>query len=108
MAGMRARMQAARAGGAVDTPAPPTSYLAGNIILSLLAALVGGWVTARIAERAASGHLIALCVVIVVMGFVSARMPGSERQPAWYRFAIPLVGVVGVALSSLVVPIAGR
>ena len=99
MGAMRERMKSGQ-----PMPAPSATYLASNLALSLAAAVVGGWVTLRLAQRAPAGHLGALCVVLVVMGVVSARMPGSELQPGWYRFAIPLVGIAGVGLSLALVP----
>ena len=84
------------------TPTP--RYLVMNLALALVAAIVGGWVTTRIAPGAPNGHLMALGAVVIAMGIVSAFMPGSERQPEWYKFVIPLVGVVGIALSALLFP----
>ena len=101
LAALRARMQSS---GAASMPRPSPIYLASNIVLSLVAAMMGGWVTLRVAVREPAGHLAALCVVLVVMGVISARRPGSELQPAWYRVVIPIVGVVGVALSILFAP----
>jgi hypothetical protein len=85
-------------------PAAPTRpYLAANLALSLVAAVVGGWVTARLAPRAPGGHLIALGALLLVMGVVSARMPQAHLQPPWYRVTIPIVGIAGVGLSALLV-----
>ena len=100
MAGMRQRMQA---GGAAAMPATTPVYLAYNLALSFFAAVAGGWITTRIAASAPAGHLVALGAVILAMGLVSARMPGSEQQPGWYRIIIPFVSVGGVALSALLV-----
>ena len=36
-----------------------------------------------------------------MMGVVSARMDAAQFQPSWYRIAIPLVGILGVALSQV-------
>jgi hypothetical protein len=81
------------------TPTP--RYLAMNIALSLVAAMAAGWVTLRIADRSPRGHLLALAAVVLVMGVVSTFMPNSERQPQWYKYAIPVVGLAGIALSAL-------
>jgi hypothetical protein len=83
---------------------PSTAYLAFNLVLSLVAAFAGGWVTTRIAQRSATAHLAALAAVVVVMGIVSSLGPGSSRQPGWYKFVIPLVGLAGVALSAFLAP----
>lgn len=96
-------MRALRDGTGAAMPAPTPRYLVMNIALSLVAAILGGWITARIASRAVNGHLIALCLVIVLMGVVSAfgSGSGSSVQPAWYKFVIPLVGIAGVGLSAM-------
>src|SRR5437868_3420366 len=90
---------AMRSGAGMSGPPPSMRYYASNIALSLVAAMVGGWLTARIASHAIAGHLIALAAVVLVMGFVSAVSPGSSRQPMWYKLVIPLVGIAGVAVS---------
>jgi hypothetical protein len=84
---------------AAITPTP--KYLAMNLALSFVAALLGGWVTARIATHSAPVHLTALAVLVVAMGIGSAFAPGSKRQPSWYKIAIPVIGVAGVAASAL-------
>jgi hypothetical protein len=96
MAAMRDRMKAGEA-----MPVLPASYYVYNIALSLVAAVVAGWVTTRIAQRAPTGHLVALGVVVLAMGVVSAKGRGAERQPGWYKLVIPVVGLIGVALSAL-------
>jgi hypothetical protein len=85
---------------AMRTPATgplPNSYLSANVAVSLLAAVVGGWVAAAIAQSNAGFHVAALAALILLMGAVSGRTAGA-KQPSWYPWAIPLVGVVGVTL----------
>ncbi|MDB4907755.1 MAG: hypothetical protein JWO05_2539 [Gemmatimonadetes bacterium] len=102
MKAMRDRMRkAGGAGGAGAMPTPTPRYLAANIALSLLAAIAGGWVTARIAPTSPMSYVGLLCAVVLVMGVLSARMPGSEAQPGWYRAGIPVVGVVGAVMGGL-------
>lgn len=96
MASMRDRMKSGEA-----MPTPPPSYYAYNFIVGLFAAMVGGWLTARIATTAQTGHLIALAIAVLVMGLVSARAPGARHLPGWYKLVIPVVGLAGVALSAL-------
>jgi hypothetical protein len=105
--GLKAMREQMKSGGAAAMPTPPPSYLAFNLALSLFAAALGGWVTRGIAPSAPTRHLLALGAVVVVMGFVSSRAPGSGRQPSWYRLVIPLVGLAGIALSTLLGPGAG-
>ena len=98
-------------------------WIAINLPLSFACAVLGGWVTARIARR--PGPVKALAVVILVLGLgmalahifmddpaasgetadratsgtLSSFEAASEAiQPPWYNFVIPFVGVAGVLL----------
>ncbi|MDB4877709.1 MAG: hypothetical protein JWM41_4155 [Gemmatimonadetes bacterium] len=78
---MRGMRDAGAASVAMPTPTP--RYFVLNIALSFVAALLGGWVTARIASHAPMAHLLALCALIAIMGVASAFTPGSAQQPVW-------------------------
>ncbi|HWA57108.1 MAG TPA: hypothetical protein VG692_07640 [Gemmatimonadales bacterium] len=93
-------MEAMRS-GQMTLPPPTAGYIVRNIILSLGAAVAGGMVTLRLAPSAPTGHLAALGLVVLAMGLVSAKSPGSAHQPAWYRVAIPFVGLGGVLLAGV-------
>ena len=80
---------------------PTPRYFAMNLVLSFVAALVGGYVTTRIATQSTAGHLAALAVLVIAMGIGSAFAPGANRQPVWYKVVVPVVGVAGVAASAL-------
>jgi peptidoglycan/LPS O-acetylase OafA/YrhL len=82
-------------------PKPTPRYYVMNITLSLVAAMLGGWLTGRIAGPQPQNYLVALAVVILAMGLVSAFSPGSGMQPKWYKLLIPVIGVAGIALSTL-------
>lgn len=79
-------------------PKPSPRYYSMNIALSLVAAIVGGWVAAQIAGPAPRGYVISLAVVVLAMGLVSGFAPGSRGQATWYKLAIPLIGALGVAI----------
>lgn len=93
-------MEAMRSGSFTPPPLTP-GYLARNLGLSLLAAAAGGAVTLRLAPASPIGHLLALGAVVLVMGLVSSRSPGSSHQPGWYRVTIPFVGLGGILLAAL-------
>ena len=82
-------------------PAPTPRYMAANLILSFLAAVAGGRVADRIAGADPRNALIGLGVLVLAMGTLSAMGRGSERQPAWYRYLIPVIGVAGIAANCL-------
>lgn len=105
MPGGIAALKQVQQGGPAPTPTLQVYVM--NIVMSLVAAFVGGWVALRLAGRAPVGHLAALAVVVLLMGLVSAFVPGSASQPTWYKLLIPLVGVAGVAASALLAPSMG-
>jgi ubiquinone/menaquinone biosynthesis C-methylase UbiE len=83
--------------------APPTApYLYANLGLGLLAATLGGYVTARLSPGNPRAHLGALGGVILGLGLLSARAGGM--QPAWFRFGIIGIGLAGAALGGLLLP----
>lgn len=96
--GMRDRMQRG------DVPLPSMRIYATNLVMSLIAAIVGGWITLRLAPSSPDGHLLALAVVVLLMGAVSAFAPGGAQQARWYKLLIPVVGAAGVLASGVLFP----
>jgi len=86
---------------AVNAP-PTTGYLYANLVLGLLAAALGGYVTARLAPQNPRNHIAGLGAVILALGLLSARAGGL--QPAWFRFGIIGIGLAGAALGGLLLP----
>ena len=78
------------------TPAGP--YLAVNIVYSVIAALTGGYVAARIAPQRPVKHAVLLAVFALVTSIVSAVLQG-DRLPRWYQVLLavcmPMVIVLG-------------
>ncbi|MFO0874670.1 MAG: hypothetical protein U0575_11970 [Phycisphaerales bacterium] len=93
-------------------------FVACAIALSLVAAIVGGWVAALIG-RPSSRAVMILVGIVLVLGIVSAAMeigmqrsgPSERdetisvfeaaqhaRQPLWYSLLLPVIGVAGVLL----------
>ncbi|MFI5209812.1 MAG: class I SAM-dependent methyltransferase [Gemmatimonadales bacterium] len=85
----------------VDSP-PTVAFLGINMGLGLLAAILGGYVTTRLAPQNPRNHVAALGGVILVLGILSARAGGM--QPAWFRFGIIGIGLAGAALGGLLLP----
>jgi hypothetical protein len=77
---------------------PPASFLAANLLFALVAAVVGGWLAARIAPSSPRRHVLALGALVVVMSIVVQLVPGAEPngQPAWYPWAIATIGIAGI------------
>ncbi|MDX1661333.1 MAG: hypothetical protein R3326_06035, partial [Gemmatimonadota bacterium] len=71
----------------VTSPVDPSgTWLVVNLAYSTLAAILGGWVAARLARRARFGHAVALALVVVVMSIAGGA--ASTGQPGWYSLAI--------------------
>lgn len=90
--------------GPGQMPEPTPAYLVVNLAYSLLAAFIGGEVTARLAGRAPMGHAMALGVVLLVLGIAGAAMTSDGRQgsqPGWYLYAVATLGWAGASLGGL-------
>jgi hypothetical protein len=85
--------------------------LAGSLLLSVTwtvaAAVLGGYITARIAGSHEFPHAAAVGMLIVAMGFISMRQEGAS-QPGWYQIAIagcgPISAMIGAAIRLLTKP----
>ena len=93
---------------ASDSPPMPSAYLTANLLISGLAALAGGCVTASIAAASPLGHGIALAALMGIMSLLSMKQAG-DSQPRWYQIVLatvmPALAVLGAWL--FVVRIAG-
>jgi hypothetical protein len=78
------------------SPALPVAYLAANLGISLLGAVLGGWLTARIAAFAPFGHAAALAAIVATLTILTAATAPAGPQPAWYPIVIGSLGVIGV------------
>ena len=85
----------AMTGGATAAPLPG-AYLVANLGISLAAALLGGYTTARMIGRRSLPQVLVLAGLIALLGLVSAFGPASAGQPRWYAWVLPVIGVVGV------------
>jgi len=81
---------------------PTPLYLTLNVLYSLVAAVFGGWLTAKLARRAPIAHGIALALLMLVLNALSYKGGSAGWQPLWYRIFLtvgpPLAAIVGAAL----------
>jgi hypothetical protein len=79
--------------------APEPSYIAVNVVYSLLAAAAGGYVTALIAQRFAHGNplvqVLALALIVLLLAALSA-MQARGKQPIWYQLTLVAIVPLGV------------
>lgn len=88
--------------GAVGAPpeATPPTYYALNIVVSLMGAVLGGWVTARMAPGREMAHVFALALLMIFMSLPTVLGYGetAHLQPIWYKWLLPVIGVGGALL----------
>lgn len=80
---------------------PPTAYILINLVCGLLAAMLGGFVAARLAPAAPRKHAAVLGAMVLVFGILYAVSGRNGPQPMWYLTALPVVGAAGVMLGGL-------
>ena len=74
---------------------PSHNFMVFSLAYGGVVAVVGGYVTATIANQSKLKHAIGLAVVVMAMGMVSAMM-NRGQEPLWYQLsniaiAVPLV-----------------
>jgi hypothetical protein len=85
--------------------------LAGSLLLSVMwtvaAAVLAGYITARIAGAHEFPHAAGVGLLIIAMSFISMRQEGAS-QPGWYQIAIagcgPISAMIGAAIRLLTKP----
>lgn len=83
-----------------DSPATvPSTYLTANLILSLLAAVAGGYICGWIAPTRPIIHVLVLAGLFTTMSLLTAVTTGAEPgQPTWYPWVIGIIGLSGVLI----------
>ena len=82
----------------------PANYLVLGVVWTIAAAVVAGYVTARIAGAHEFPHAAAVGMLMVGMRFLSMRQEGAST-PGWYQIAIagcgPISAMIGAAIRLL-------
>lgn len=87
--------------GAVGSEGSPRpAYVAVNMGYSFLTAAAGGYVAAWIASGNPLRTVLALAVVVLVMGALSA-LQAKGKQPVWYQLALLTISPLGVVVGGL-------
>jgi hypothetical protein len=81
------------------TPNPAYTFV--NLGFSFLAAAVGGYVTARIAQHNPLIHVLALAITVLLLAALSA-LQQREQQPIWYLLALVAITPTGVFVGGLI------
>jgi hypothetical protein len=80
---------------------PRAGYVFVNLGYSFLAAAAGGYVTAWAAAKSPLQNVLALAVVVLALGAISA-LQARGRQPAWYQLVLLILAPLGVVAGGLV------
>ena len=105
MAGTAAATELIVPGGLFDAATGPrtdlpANYFAANLVVSGLGAVLGGWVTARMAPSAEMLHVLALAALVLLMAIpgMAGYGPSFDVQPTWFAWGLPVIGVGGAVL----------
>jgi hypothetical protein len=87
--------------------AAPGNYLLLSVTWTIAAAVLGGYVTARIAGAHEFSHAAAAGLLMIAMSYLSMRQEGAS-QPGWYQLTIagcgPISAMIGAAIRLLTKP----
>ena len=85
----------------------PGNYLFLSVAWTIAAAIVAGYISARIAGAHEFPHAAAVGMLMIAMSFLSMRQEGVSR-PGWYQITIagcgPISALIGAALCLLMKP----
>lgn len=79
---------------------PSGGYLVTNLSVSFVAAILGGFVCARLARAREFVHAAVAAAVLVALSFVS-RADAGTHQPRWYLLVVTMLSVCGIFLGTL-------
>lgn len=85
-------------------PAPSAAYLGVNLVISLLAALLGGWIVMRFSPAPGLQWAVILAVLLLVLSAALGSRGPQGGQPNWYPYVIALVGAAGVMAGASLYP----
>jgi hypothetical protein len=79
---------------------PRTGYIVVNLSYSLVAAIIGGYITASAAENSPLVHVLALALIVLLMAALSALQQRGQ-QPIWYQLLLAATMPLGVLLGGV-------
>lgn len=75
-----------------------TGYLAANLLVCGIGAVLGGWLAARIASFAPYGHAAVMAAIVAVLSISTATGTSAPGYPDWYPSVLGLIAVFGILL----------
>ena len=79
---------------------PPAGYVFVNLGYSFIAAAVGGYVTASMAQSNPMIHTLALAIIVLLLSALSA-LQQRGMQPIWYQLTLLAITPLGVFTGGL-------
>jgi hypothetical protein len=86
---------------AAITGGPKPGYIFVNLGYSFVASAVGGFVTAWLAEHNPLIHVLALAIIVLLLGALSALQQRGQ-QPVWYLLSLVAITPIGAFIGGLV------
>jgi len=80
---------------------PRPGYVFVNLGYSFFAAASGGYVTAWAARGSPLVLVLALCIIVLLLGALSA-LQARGKQPVWYQLTLVAIAPLGVFAGGLV------
>lgn len=88
-----------RASGHELTVQLPLTYLAANLVVSLLAAAAGGWLAGRLDDPGRWRPVVGLVLVVIVVSATNMRAPMSAIGTLeWYPWLVMAISALGAGL----------
>jgi hypothetical protein len=72
-----------------------------ELVWTVFCAILGGYMTARIARRAPHIHAAVLALIVLVVAIVIGLMGGGGPIPAWFRVLLPIFSAFGILTGGL-------
>jgi hypothetical protein len=84
-----------------ETGAAPLLAMILELVWATACAILGGYVTARVARGAPHIHAAVLAVIVLVLAIVFGLVAGSSPIPAWFRVLLPIFSAFGILAGAL-------
>ncbi len=84
----------------IPSEAPTNQYLVINLLGSILAGGIGGYVTGRLAPTALWHHVFGLAAVVLLLSLPAVLQP-ADGQPTWYPAFLAIAGPLAVAIGGV-------
>jgi len=89
---------------APETRVTPILPMILELVWAIPSAILGGYVTARIARRAQNRHVAVLAGIVIVLAIGFALIESGGPIPIWFRVLLPMVAAISVLIGGRLAP----